>query len=269
MAQRARSFVALYFLEKSVVMIAGLLSTGKASFSLLTEGGIAWFMLALAAWMALSRATRVLPTLPLLIFVVSVSLAVGYDASVGDFLCLSRIIVFFPFYLIGYRLRPETVLAALHRRSVFAAAIVFFTAFVVACAAGCDVVYLLRPLTTGRNPYAALVMPNLGPVLRLLWYALSSVLVASAIAIGSYVRVAWMARLGKRTLSVYLLHWPLIMLLGCVIDFGWLGSSPAGKLALILIAVPATLVCASEPVFRVCAWFQATFRGATGRELAS
>lgn len=266
--QRARSFVALYLLEKLLMMIAGLLSSGKASFSLLTEGGIAWFMFALAAWMVLSHATRNLPLLPLLALAASVSLAVGYDANVGDFLCLSRIIVFFPFYLIGYRLKPEAVLVVLHRRGAFVAAMVMFAVFAIACVVGRDVVYLLRPLTTGRNPYAVLGTPGLGPVLRLLWYVIASLLVVAAIAIASRVKVAWMARLGKRTLSVYLLHWPLITLLAIVIDFGQLGASPAGKLAMVLTAFPVTLVCASDPVFRMCSRFQAVFKGATCRMTA-
>ena len=65
-------------------------------------------MFAMAAWLCIARAVRKIPywiTLPTSSLI---SLAIGYTEA-GDFLVLSRIFVFLPFFLLGlYSELPTT-----------------------------------------------------------------------------------------------------------------------------------------------------------------
>jgi fucose 4-O-acetylase-like acetyltransferase len=84
-----------------------LICNHKTDFSLLSDSGLPWFMFALAAFQFLMYIFRNTNKVFLLAAFVTLACFVGYDTSIGDYLYLSRIIVFFPFYLLGTMLPPR------------------------------------------------------------------------------------------------------------------------------------------------------------------
>ena len=66
-----------------------------------TESGAPWFMLAMAGFIVLAYVVKEIDPKVVLPVSIIVGCFVGYDSSVNDFLILSRIFVFFPFYYAG------------------------------------------------------------------------------------------------------------------------------------------------------------------------
>ena len=83
----------LLFAENRILYNWGNLTLG-------TESGVPWFMLAMAAFIILAYVVKEIdPKVVLPVSIIAGCFA-GYDSSVSDFLVLSRIIVFFPFYYV-------------------------------------------------------------------------------------------------------------------------------------------------------------------------
>lgn len=106
---KVASYVVLGLLFKLVAFFVDLL-LGYRSFWLLGDAGAPWFMFAIAGWIALAWLFRRMPFLPVLAASLVLSLAVGYDNGVGDYLYLSRIVALFPIYWVGFKLSSGDVL---------------------------------------------------------------------------------------------------------------------------------------------------------------
>ena len=72
------------------------------SFSILSDGGIPWFMFAIAIFTLLAYILRKHNKTYILFFSILLACFAGYDKEIGDFLYLSRIIIFFPFLFIPF-----------------------------------------------------------------------------------------------------------------------------------------------------------------------
>ena len=108
-ADKIIGYLLVYLFSKILFGLYNVIDIGRFRFSFLSSGGFPWFMFAIAVLPVIVHfLKRVKPS-----FVISVSLVIsllaGYDSKVGDLFSLSRILVFFPFYYLGYILKPETL----------------------------------------------------------------------------------------------------------------------------------------------------------------
>lgn len=210
--ERIYSYVALFFLYKTLLYITKILCGAKASFSLLTESGIPWFMLSCAFFLLLTQILK--KQNPVIVFTEAILVAclAGYENSIGDFLCLSRTIAYYPFFLLGYYLDVDKIEKFLSTKRVYVG--ISFCALIllgVFCFVYTDKIYVLRPLFTGRNPFSTLPIPALGAVYRLLHYLGVLCLLPGLLAIvpvGNKFFTIW----GTRTLQIYVLHRPILYL---------------------------------------------------------
>ena len=96
---KATFFMSIGFAYKIVsAVVERLLGTIKVEFFLLWDGGLSWFMFALAVYTIIMRIIEGQNKRYILIFSIVLACFVGYDPGIGDFLYLSRIIIFFPFF---------------------------------------------------------------------------------------------------------------------------------------------------------------------------
>ena len=138
---------------------------------------------------------------------------VGYDQSIGDFLCLSKTIVFYPFYLSGTLIGPERIVSFKKKHSwmyVLAAAVFLFWGFL--CFTRLDLFYRLRHLFTGRNPFNLELVPH-GALARAFCYMISAVVSLALIILCLNKKIPVISKMGTRTLDVYFWHWPLFLVL--------------------------------------------------------
>ena len=167
----------------------------------------------------------------------------------GDEFYLMRYFVFSPFYVAGYYLTPAKVRRFTHRINVKLAGVAFMFAYFVICFRFRELVYPLRMLFTGRNPYAGVPIEGCTFYHRLLCYGISAVLIIAVLAAVPNRKCPVLTHWGRNTLGVYFWHYPIVLLLwhfgimDMLIPLGdplwkWVALSAAVILTLIL-AVPA------------------------------
>ena len=67
-----------------------------------SQSGAPWYLFAMIVWYLTIPLIRRCRPLPVISVNIGLALVAGYFKNVGDFLCLSRILVFGPFFYIGY-----------------------------------------------------------------------------------------------------------------------------------------------------------------------
>ncbi|MDO4811216.1 MAG: acyltransferase family protein [Eubacteriales bacterium] len=246
-AQKVFAFIAFGFFYKFVVYVVCRLTAGKATFSLFTEGGAPWFMFALAVFVLLTYLLR--DSDPRIILGISIGLAcfVGYDKSIGNFLCLSRIIVFYPWYIAGTMANRIKLEALSKKKSLKFLGAAILLAWAALCVFALDKVYLLRPLLTGMNAYQKVHLPF--PILfRVLCYCISAILVFAWILVMPSKNTFGLTVLGQRTMQIYFLHRPLLYI---IVNLGLARTmieTLPGQLVWMLIAIAMTIILTWKPL---------------------
>lgn len=203
-------YFVLFAVMKIFIYMTRILLGQSPSFKILSESGVPWFIFAIAIFYLITIGLR--DYKPQYVLTVSICLAcfVGYDNAIGDFLCLSRVIVFYPFFYLGYSLTADEILILAKRVEVRMLSIIFLCVLATLSIVYIDQLYWLRPLFTGRNPFEKLLyFSEYGCFLRLGWYLASGLTVLAFLAVVPERRTFFTA-LGSRTIQVYALHRPVI-----------------------------------------------------------
>ncbi len=202
-------YLILYLIFKIYPFCYRTLAGTNPKINIFSEGGVPWFMLALFAFTLITSIIKDFSPKFVLPFSILLACAAGYDKNIGDFLSLSRIIVYFPFFYTGYILDRKKVEAFCEGKlkKIVSASILAATAVFVYIAG--DEIYWLRPLLTGRNPFSALgEYAQFGFALRLFYYiALAIICCAIIVITPNKTPFGIAAKLGQRTLAVYGLHY--------------------------------------------------------------
>lgn len=226
---------------------------GTAEFSLLTEDGIPWFLFVLAGYELIVFILRGLDKR--VVFIVSILIAAfaGYDASIGDWLCLSRFTVYLPFYLAGYYLSPKKVLDFTRKIYIRILSFAVLAAYGILCIIKTDRLYAYRRLFTGRNSFSKLngLIDNCGFDDRLFVMLLAALLTFSLISVMPDSRLPVISFTGTKTLQIYFWHRIFLLFIDKADIFGkltdLLGTRP-GKYTYLLFAVLLTILL-TAPLF--------------------
>lgn len=210
-------FFSLYVALKGVLFFVKIIIGENPSFRLLSESGVPWYLFTLVLYYLIGYYLRDINKRYLLFFSILLALLCGYDPDINDFLVLSRTIVFFPFFLAGWMSDIDTISAFMQKPwirliSLFLSLSIFYI-FIYRI----EMVYVLRPLFTGRNSYKVKALgeySKYGLFLRLLTYTISIALSSALLSLTP--RTAFrgiFSRLGRHSLSIYFLHRPVLYLL--------------------------------------------------------
>ena len=178
----------------------------NARFDFFGDTGCPWYMFAMAAFMVLARILqKYSPRIVLPVSIIIACLA-GYVPSIGSFLYLSRILVFFPFYYVGFLLTPDMVLRFVRDKRVKAGGVLILGILFLVSFVCIDEVYSYIRLLTGRNAYQMIHVPSCGAVHRFLWYILSGMAGVSVISLIPEKSHPMAGMIGQRTLQIYFWH---------------------------------------------------------------
>lgn len=244
-APKVATYLIFGYLYKIIIFAVRSLLGQNPNFYLLKEDGIPWYMFVLAAYILITYLLREVN--PRLVLIISVILAcfAGYDSSIGDFLVLSRIIVFYPFYVMGTLADKEKLLVFSKRPSRKIVGGIILTAWGVLCFTALDSIYALRPLFTGRNPFNE-TLYNGGCIFRLFCFILAITLGLALICVIPSANLSSISILGKRSLQVYFWHRPVIYILEALNFSDTLCVSFVGKLIYLCCAVILTLLLSTK-----------------------
>ena len=172
------------------------------------------------------------------------------DAFLGtahDKLALMRIVVFLPFFVAGYMIKPESLAAFLSNKWVKVVSIFVAVGFLVLFFINTDIYQYLRPIFTGRNSFEVLGrFSKFGFAVRLLCYAISTLFGLSIMSLVPNINIGIISKTGSKTLQIYFWHQVFLLLLSHFGVYGLISSVTGDTIATgvyILIAVAVTFVC--------------------------
>ena len=241
--QKVVMYVSLGFVSKIVIFIARYIANGKASFSLLSDSYLPWYMFVMAMFIAMSYFLRNTNKVFVLIISVAVACFVGYDSSIGDYLYLSRFIVFYPFFVMGEMAGTRTVISINKNKLMKLVSVCIIGIWLILCFAKLDSFYVLRPLLTGRNAFDSKELFAVwGPLYRLLCYAVTCLVSLAIICLMPCNKLPFISSAGKKTLQIYFWHWPIALMLKKLGIQALLLETASGKLIWLIIALMLTVL---------------------------
>jgi fucose 4-O-acetylase-like acetyltransferase len=161
-----------------------------------------WFLISLFFWNILIILFKTMDWKLGIIISILISISVGYIDQVTNYLSLSRTIVFFPFFLIGYYASSDHV-SILQKNKVRILALLIlgltFSFFTIWNEFSYEWLF-------GSKPYSYFEVELIkGPLIRLAIYFLSFVMMLSCLSLIPTKKL-FFTNLGTRSLYVYLLH---------------------------------------------------------------
>ena len=150
---RVMSLWALYLLCNGLMLLCKAIAQKPLDLHLFGQDHYSWFLFVLPVFYLLTRAMRSLPAPFAIGFWVVVGCLAGYDQSIGDMWYLSRTLVFYPFFLIGYYWDGQAILRVLDRVWVRVLSGVFLIGTFVWMYLKIEKWYEVRPFFTGRNAF--------------------------------------------------------------------------------------------------------------------
>lgn len=243
-------YTSLGFLYKIVsFLIDRLNGDSQYIFNLLADSGLAWFMFVLAIYTFALSLLKDQNKKFILIGSIILACFIGYDKSIGDFLYLSRAIIFFPFYLLGTMIKSFDILEFKRKYPLLkVVALLIFIAWGILCITKVNTLYGLRYMFSGRHPFPDGIV-SFGPIVRLACYIISAVLGLSLILLATSKKIKWISNFGKNTINVYFWHLNLFYIFKSFIDFNSIYSSFSFGFLLYITATIVVTVILSTKIF--------------------
>ena len=235
------------FLLNIVTYIAQYAAGGKPEFTLLSEMGAPWFMFCMAFYIGIAYILRNSDKRPVIVITMVLAAFAGYDKNIGDFLCISRTLVFLPFFLLGTVIKPDKI-AGFRRRNagwLIPLGMIILAAWGYLCFGQREHFYILRHLFTGRNPFGKSVV-SYGFAARMVCYIISICTGFAAIMVIPTGRIPWISYMGRNTINVYFWHWPLIMGADTLLKFGNLCNTDIRKMIFMATSVMLTVLLSTK-----------------------
>lgn len=210
-----------------------------------SESGIPWFILASSIWLILFYYLKDIKLFPLFITSILVGSLIGYDKTTQDFLCWSRVLIFLPFFVIGYHLTQSKIDNFLEQKKhfrFFALAILIVSAFLIYKNIG--YIYKYRGYFTARNPFNFLVNGQYGYLVRFITTAISFYFMYLFLLLIPKKKT-FFSHIGAKTLQIYFWHYPVLYSMNKlkILDFFRTNSAPTFfYFILIVFAIILTFI---------------------------
>lgn len=236
-------YIIIGFALKITMFITNYILGNNPSFSLLSDKEIPWFMFSLATFTVVCYFLRNQNKKLILIFSIILACFVGYDKEIGDFLYLSRSIVFFPFFWIGTMIKSEDIIKIKEKynKKLFIIGSIIILIWGISCLMNLDILYTLRHLFTGKNHFSQAIY-NFGPLARLFCYVVATTLSIAIIAVVPNKKIHIITDLGQKTLQIFFWHYPILYILVAVFNLNAFCSSISGKIVFLELAVLTTFI---------------------------
>lgn len=201
--RRAIIFFVIFVLMRCVSWVMNAILYHSYSISLFNINGMPWFMFALAIWNIITPYFNNMNKSVLLGVGIVFSLVVGYDDSINSQFALSRIIVFWPFFLLGTMVDSGTLEKLSQKKFVKIVGLIVLIAASIIVIKYYDSIKLLNPLLSGQNPYSQMsAMSTYGCFFRLGVYIIELVMSISFMLIIPRCKT-FFSYVGERTISIY------------------------------------------------------------------
>ncbi len=237
----------LYVVQKVLIFCVKLIIGKSGSLNFLNDDNTAWLYLCGAVWLALAFLIerRGWKHGPVLAVSVALGCVAGYLPVVEDLLCLSKLFVFAPLFLVGFWGLPDRLKEFLNRAWVRVLSLVVVLAVVGGCLVAFGPLYNSVGFLTAADAYASLGntwLNTFGGLFRLAWYGVIAVVGAALLSVMPRRKLPLLTLCGKRWFSVYFWLRPLTYFLfarvvNVLMESGQLGEIDAVLICLALLPV--------------------------------
>ncbi len=243
-------FILGYVFKILIYLILSAVRTNP-DWSWLSTNNAPWYLFVLGGYMLTAYCVKKFNPYIVMLISIVISLAAGYFSFINDFLTISKFIVFFPFYYLGFCLKPNDVLSFINKRIIRITGIVILIAFTLCCVFLTDYVYALRPVYAAWHDYSQFPLPTkYGFFIRIFQYISSFAIMLGIASIIPRKSMGYVTDAGKRTLAIYFWHYLIIKPIGSL-GLGRTLINELGILGIIiwfLISIALTFAL-SLPVF--------------------
>lgn len=214
--EKVISYMLLSLFMKLLNYVVLFAIKGKATFQLLSDNSVSWYIFVMAVHIMIAHLLRNCNPRKILAVSFVVAILIGYVNEIGNVFVLSRIIVFFPVFWLGYMLDPEKILKTVNKPWVRICSAIFLVIFAVIVYFTIDKAYFFRRLFTGNNPYYEFggLLHILGGPLRIFSFAVTFLVSFALVSVIPNKRIPLLTWCGGRTLTVYALHRPVQYIIG-------------------------------------------------------
>ena len=260
--ERRYDHIAAYFFLfvfiKLITFAANWATTGKLPpAALFSDRSEPWYAFCLFAFSLITVFLDKLKPAYVLIFSVLLACYAGYDKTIGDLFNLSRILVFYPFFYLGYWLDAETVCAFFSKKRLIPIALALLAVGIVITVVFYDKISYAKYFFTGRQPYRIILRsPEWGVTHRLLCYAVSVLAGCAVLTLTPQRRLGFLTGVGARSVQIYALQRTAMILYFRLLNKPFhLEGCFTSRLILyeVLVSLGVTAVCALPiwtPLFR-------------------
>lgn len=236
-------FLIIGYLLKIVIWLLRLWNGENVKLNLFGGDTVEWYFFVIVMYTLTLFLLQKVHRYAVLIGSVILGILAGF-VPLGDEFYLMRYFVFLPFYVAGYYLTPARVRRFSHQINVKLAGIAFLLFFFIICFRSRDIIYPLRMLFTGRNPYVAVPIEGCTFWHRILCYGISAVMIISVAACIPNRKAKVLTHMGRNSTGVLFWHYPLVLTLWHfgVFDYLLPLGDPLWKIVVITIAVIVALI---------------------------
>ena len=254
---KAFRFLLLYLFIQILLFGERFLVQGDRVLQLFSVTGVAWYALAMFAFYLMTMYLQRYNKWYVLVMAVIVSCAAGYDPTIKSFLSISRILVFYPFFLLGFYSDPVKVTEFGRKYRVKIAAAVIVAAVMLYSWKNIEDIYWTMRVLKGKDPYQTYTrLKAYGGILRLMQFVGSSVLSFSIFALIPE-RKFFFSVIGQRTMTIYALHFVCIDIFYGVFRGGRIAKQIWPEHYNVLIAAVGVLivvVLSWKPLDKMVTW---------------
>lgn len=201
-------YLILYVVYKVLIWAVDYAFMGEAAtFNLFTEMSAPWYMLGMFVWLLILPFFAKFKSGVSISVAIMMGLIIGIEGSFNAFLCLSRIIVFLPFFLAGYYFKEDYVGRITTKKSRIMSAI-FLLLCILIIALKMDMVKAYESVIYGSAPYSVFInimSQNKAMILRAAWYLIAFMMVFAVMSLIPKRKLP-VSYIGERTLAIYIVH---------------------------------------------------------------
>ena len=246
----------LMIIMYSLLVLSNDLFEVSLPFSFLASYDVHWYLFVIIVY------TLMIPVISRLnlnvLFIISFILGcfIGFDRGIGDYLYLSRMIVFFPFFCLGviFSDKKNMLLKVTNNSILKFLSLCIIIFFIYICYKRLDLVWKYKMLFTGKNAFNIIdSISNCSYRHRFITYMISLVMGFSFLCIIPNKNIKIITKLGRRTLQVYIFHKFLLYFLYNLGLFDFLEKVFELKIVfvLLMISIIITLLLSVRSVSKV------------------